>query len=79
MLQQAASAAAPIAAAVALLTVGSLVPILKGSNAQGWGPFTSDAETTNGRTAVRARATRGAAPLHALCRAHAQQSGERHC
>jgi hypothetical protein len=92
ILDQAASAAAPIAAAVVLLSVGSLFPILKarrkaharahalgqgraclcphrwrqlvsltrhassswsvqqGSKAQGWGPFTSDAETANGRT-----------------------------
>ncbi len=37
---------------MALLSVASLVPILKGSKAQGWGPFSSDAETANGRTAM---------------------------
>ena len=54
ILEQASAAAVPIAAAVALLSVGSLFPILQGSKAQGMGPFTSDAETMNGRTAVRA-------------------------
>ncbi len=38
---------------MALLSLGSLVPILKGSgDAQGWGPFSRDAELANGRTAM---------------------------
>ena len=52
MLDQAAAYAGPIAGVAALLSVASIIPILAGSKAQGVGPFSSDAETTNGRTAM---------------------------
>ena len=52
VLEQAAAYAGPIAAAAGLIAVASLFPALAGSKAQGVGPFTSDAETTNGRAAM---------------------------
>ena len=52
MLEQASAYAAPLAALAVAISVASLVPALAGSKAQGWGPFTSAAETANARTAM---------------------------
>ena len=52
MLEQASANAGPIAAVAALLAVASIFPAMAGSRAQGVGPFTSDAETMNGRAAM---------------------------
>ena len=52
VIEQASAYAGPIAAVAALLAVASIFPAMAGSRAQGVGPFTSDAETMNGRAAM---------------------------
>lgn len=49
------SATVPVVLAVALVTVASLIPLFsakEGNEPKAAGPFTSDAETTNGRAAM---------------------------